>query len=211
MRALFIINFVVAFILMCSNASAQILFTLNSVDLEYRTVSNPILLSGTIETNNSLTQLLAVNIVAQPGPGDSVAHSFPGFTYTLADSSVASMTLTGATPSIRLDTAGQAQELQLAFASSLSTTGTTLLNTIKSYESEHLTSGVRTVQSGVVVVPEPSTGAFILSGAMFPAFLVASAQTVESFLRWASFDRREQRCSTLRLYYCTLSGCRKMN
>jgi hypothetical protein len=120
-----------------------------SADLKYGGT-----LTGTITfSSTSLSDVIGYDIIASSGPG-SPGFTFPGFTYTSADSSVTAEN----SKLIQFDSAG-GEELRLDFSAPLSLTGDIL--TTGGYESE-IVAGNRSVTSGsltplAAATPEPSS------------------------------------------------------
>lgn len=164
----------VTLIMTATSAPAQVIFTLNSVNLIQG--STPAgTLTGTFELNNALTQILTYNIVASNSPGQT-PFVFPGETYTPADSTVSFNGLSQASPNFQIDVTSPTDQLRLVFTS-LTATGGTLSNT--SFESES-GAGTRTVVSGTVATPEPSAWvlgllALAVIGVMHPMQRAVSA------------------------------------
>ncbi|HEY1903077.1 MAG TPA: PEP-CTERM sorting domain-containing protein [Terracidiphilus sp.] len=112
-------------------------------------------ITGTITFNSTNpSALTGYDLTASSGPG-SPGFTFPGFTYTTADSSITAET----SSLIQFDSDPAGDELRLVFSSPLTSTGDTL--TANGYESE-IVAGNRSVTSGsvtplAVVTPEPSS------------------------------------------------------
>jgi hypothetical protein len=113
-------------------------------------------LTGTVTFNSTDPSVVTgYDITASSGPG-SPGFTFPGFTYTTADSSITAET----SDLIQFDSDPGGNELRLVFSGPLSSTGDTL--TAGGYESE-LAAGNRSVTSGsitplaVAATPEPSS------------------------------------------------------
>jgi hypothetical protein len=140
-------------LLMIGPASANFIFSLSGV-----TLTGGGTLSGSFTTNNAFSSLLTFDVTA------SANGSFPGFEYTLADSTITANNL----PSFfQVDSVGSTDELRLIFSPNLTAGGSAL--TSSSYEFE-ITGGVRTVAAGRVniaataAVPEPATLALFGAG-----------------------------------------------
>jgi hypothetical protein len=121
-----------------------------SADLQYGGT-----LTGSITFNSTNpSDVTGYDITASSGPG-TPGFTFPGFTYTTADSYITAET----SNLIQFDSDPGGNELRLVFSSPLFSTGDTL--TTGGYESE-LSAGNRSVTSGSVTpltaaTPEPSS------------------------------------------------------
>lgn len=145
-------------------ASADVIFDVNAA-LQYGGT-----LTGTVTTNNAFTSVTSFDLVASAGPG-SRGYTFPGFTYTPADSSVTAETST----LIQFDSTPAGEELRLTFSAPLNASGATL--TSSGYESE-IVAGSRTTTSGSLTpapasatAPEPASFG-LFAAALLPAALL---------------------------------------
>lgn len=136
-------------------SSADIVYTLHDVQLKDMYGASAGTLTGTFTLNDARDSLLAANIVAPATTG--LNYNFSEVNYTQAGS-----VYEGFLPnSFRIDVSGSQYELQLVFASPLSTSGITNFITNGPSSEHQWTAGNRLVTSGWVTastgaVPEPS-------------------------------------------------------
>ena len=133
-------------------ASANYTFNLTGVAL-FQGTSPAGTLTGSFTTDNSLTTLVSADIIASPAGPTGGGFTFPGFEYTLLNSSSVGTALPGFFQLI-----DGSDEVRLIFNGGLTTTGATL--STSSFETEP-GAGNRTVATGSVVVatavPEPAS------------------------------------------------------
>ena len=138
-----------------ARSSAAIVYTLHDVQLKDMYGESAGALTGTFTLNDARDSLLAANIVAPETTG--LTFNFAEVNYTQAGS-----VHEGFLPdSFRIDLSGSQYELQLVFASPLSTSGITNFITNGPSSEHQWNAGNRLVTSGYVTassgaVPEPS-------------------------------------------------------
>jgi hypothetical protein len=129
-------------------ASADVIFNLSGV-----TFTGGGTLTGSFTLNNTLTSLVAADLVA------SASGSFAGYTYLYPG---ASLSESLPTQYIQFDSAGD--ELRIYFSSTITAT-IAAINDVASYD--HEAAGNRTISGGSLVVgtvPEPASLAVLGSG-----------------------------------------------
>nr|WP_312162199.1 PEPxxWA-CTERM sorting domain-containing protein [Phenylobacterium sp.] len=156
MKRLLAITAAIAAIASAAPAWAAKTFVLDGVTLQGGGT-----LTGSFTTDDALSSLLGINIVASAGTLGSGVFS----TFTYDNASLADW-VSLPTQGFRISTAGYAQQLRLDFFP-LTETGTNLLNTSYEFQSS---GGPRTVTGGRVMldvpsaVPEPASWAMMITG-----------------------------------------------
>jgi len=141
-----------------TTASADVVFTLH--DAKFTGGPAPVVdagtLTGTFTLSDDLTTLVAVNLTASAAPNVG-AYDFAEHTYTLSNATVATSLPGGY---IRISQSSGAYQLELRFATALTSPGTTQLILDSSYEYQGA-AGTRRVSAGTAsaastsAVPEP--------------------------------------------------------